>query len=300
MGIENASKKTKVSIGIPTYNGEKYIKQAIESVLSQTYTNFELIISDNASTDLTPLICRDYEKKDKRVIYIQHEKNRGWGFNFPFVLENAKSDYFVWLADDDYWEPTFLEKNISILNSNKNVVGSIGLVEFYGVENFHTKKNLVYKIKNLIRRGSNRDYEKYEHVRPVSGSYEKKAETYLRFSEASFVYGIFRTEKLKKRMVSMGHAWDGILILSILKEGDLYVVNEILLHRFVSGLHSGSGYLNSYKKKILPFTGLIFPNSNIAYWCFKNIGMKFFLRNIDWFVLSIIYGWYSIIREAKK
>ncbi len=300
MEIEDVSKKIKVSIGLPTYNGEKYIKQAIESVLSQTYTNFELIISDNASTDSTSLICKDYEKKDKRVIYIQHEKNRGWDFNFPFVLEKSKSDYFVWLGDDDYWEPTFLEKNILILNSNKNVVGSIGLVEFYGVENFHTKKNLAYKIKNLIRRGSNKDYEKYEHVRPVSGPYEKKAETYLRFSEASFVYGLFRTEKLKKRMVSMGHAWDGILILSILKEGDWHVIDEILLHRFVSGVHSGSGYLNSYKKNILSFTGLIFPNSNVAHWCFKNIGIKFFIRNIDWFVLSTIYGWYSIIREAKK
>jgi hypothetical protein len=98
-------------------------------------------------------------------------------------------------------------------------------------------------------------------------------------------------------MVHMGHSWDGIFILSILKEGDLYVVNEVLLHRFVSGVHSESGYLSSYKKNNLPLMGLILPSSNVAYWCFKNIGMKFFLRNLDWFVLSVIFGWYSIIKE---
>ena len=289
----------KVSIGMPVYNGEKYIKQAIDSVLTQTFTDFEFIISDNASTDQTENICREYGKKDARIKFIRQESNRGPSFNFLFVLSKANSDYFVWLGDDDYWEPTFLEKNVSILNSDRNVVGSIGIVEFYGIENFHIKKNLIFKIKNIMRRGSNQDYEKYQHVRPAFGTYEKKAEMYLRFNQASFVYGLFRTDKLKKRMVPIRDSWDGILLLSILKEGDLHVVNEILIHRFVSGVHSGSGYLSSYKKNLLSFTELIFPSSNIAHWCFKNFGLKFFLRNLDWFVLSIIYGWYSIIKESK-
>ena len=289
----------KVSIGMPVYNGEKYIKQAIDSVLTQTFTDFEFIISDNASTDQTENICREYGKKDARIKFIRQESNRGPSFNFLFVLSKANSDYFVWLGDDDYWEPTFLEKNVSILNSDRNVVGSIGIVEFYGIENFHIKKNITFKIKNIIKRGSNKDFEKYVHVRPAFGSYEKKAETYLRFDQGSFVYGLFRTDKLKKRMVPIRHSWDGILLLSILKEGDLHVVNEILIHRFVSGVHSGSGYLSSYKKNLLSFTELIFPSSNIAHWCFKNIGLKFFLRNLDWFVLSIIYGWYLIIKESK-
>ena len=286
-----------VTVGIPVFNGEKNIRKAIECVLSQTYTNFQLIISDNSSTDLTSTICKEYKKKDKRITYIRHEENKGWKFNFPFLLSKANSDYFVWLGDDDYWESTFLEKNVSVLNSNRNIVGSIGLVKYFGIENYHIKKNLFFKIKNLIRRGSNNEYKKYEHVRPFRGTYEKKAETFLRFNQASFVYGLFRTENMKKRMVNMGYAWDGIFILNMLKEGDLHVVDEVLLHRFVSGIHSGSGVLSSYKKNILPILGLIIPNSNIAYWCYKNIGKKFFLRNLDWFVLSIVFGWYSIIKE---
>ncbi len=294
---EKYLKEVKVIVGIPTYNGEKYIKKAIESVLSQTYSNFQLIISDNGSTDSTSKICKEYEKIDKRIIYIRHEENKGPDFNWPFVLSKAKSEYFVWLGDDDYWESTFLEKNVSILNSNQNVVGSIGLVEFYGIENFHIKKNMIFKIKNLIRRGSNDEYEKYVHVRPLFGDYKKKTETFLRFNQASFVYGLFRTEKLKRRMIKPGYAWDGKLILNILKEGDLHVVDEVLLHRFVSGVHSGSGFLSSYKKNIIPLSELILPSSNYAYWCFKNIGIKFFLRNLDWFGLSIVFGWYSIIKD---
>jgi len=289
-----------ITVGIPVYNGEQYIQKAINSVLTQSYTNFELIISDNASTDSTEEICKKFVQKDSRIKYVRQQMNEGTDFNFSFVLSEARSKYFAWLAADDYWEPTFLEKNIAALESDDNIVGSIGLVKFYGIENFHIKKNLSYKIKNKIKRGSNDEYEKYEHVRPVFGSYEKKASTYLRFDQASFVYGLFRTEKLKKRRISVDMAgWDLIMILNILKEGDLYVVDEVLLHRFVSGIHSGSGYLNSYKKKILPLIGLILPSSNIAYWCLKNIGIKFVLKNLDWFVLLLIYGWFTIVQEFK-
>lgn len=284
---------------MPVYNGEKYIKQAIDSALAQTFTDFELIISDNASTDQTESICREYEKLDKRITYIKQENNKGAKFNFPFVLSKAKSDYFVWLSYDDFWESTFLEKNVSILNSHKNIVGSIGLVEYYGIENFHIKKNITFKIKNIIKRGSNKDFEKYVHVRPAFGSYEKKAETYLRFDQGSFVYGLFRTEKLRNRVVSIFVPWDLILILNILKDGDLYVIDEVLLHRFVSGVNSGNGYIDFYKKKLIPFRELIFPGSNLCIWCLENIGKKFILRNLDWFVLVVVYGWFTILQDLK-
>jgi len=293
------SKKPKVSVGIPVYNGEKYIRQAINSVLQQTFTDFEFVISDNASTDQTEIICREYEKKDERIRYIRHKNNRGADFNFPFVLAEAKSDYFVWLGADDFWEPTFLEKNVSVLNLHKNIVGSIGLVKYYGIKKFEIKKNLIFKIKNIIRRGSNKDYKKYVHVRPAFGTFEKKAETYLRFNQGSFVYGLFRTEKLRNRMVPITIEWDLILILNLLKEGDLNVIDEVLLHRFVSGVNSGTGYINFYKKKIIPIRELIFPGSTLFIWCLKNIGIKFILKNLDWFVLLVGYGWMTIMQEYK-
>ena len=289
-----------VTVGIPVYNGELYIQKAINSVLSQSYTNFELIISDNASTDSTEVICKEFARNDSRIKYVRHQINQGADFNFNFVLSEAKSKYFVWLGADDYWEATFLEKNIAKLESNNNIVGSIGLVKFYGIEDFYIKKNLVFKIKNKMKRGSNDEYEKYTHVRPVSGSYEKKASIYLRFDQASFVYGLFRTEKLRNRMVSVNMAgWDLILILNVLKDGDLYVIDEVLLHRFVSGVHSECSYINFYKKKIIPFRELIFPGSTLFIWCLKNIGIKFIVKNSDWFVLLLVYGWFTILQELK-
>ena len=88
------SKNPVISIGMPVYNGEKFLRNKIESLLNQTFQDFELIISDNGSTDLTYKICNEYTKKDKRIIYFQQKKNIGGWNNFLFVLEKAKNEYF--------------------------------------------------------------------------------------------------------------------------------------------------------------------------------------------------------------
>src|SRR5438132_4412320 len=118
--------KPKISIGLFVYNGEKFLRKRLDSLLCQTFTNFELIISDNASTDSTSAIYEEYAKKDKRIRYVRQEKNMGAMWNFIFVLQEAKCDYFAWAAVDDLMSPDFLEKNINILESNKNTVGRIG------------------------------------------------------------------------------------------------------------------------------------------------------------------------------
>ena len=79
----------RVSIGLPVYNGENYVTEAIGSLLAQTFTDFELIISDNGSTDSTPEICRDFAKRDSRVRYFRHEVNQGAAWNFNRTLELA-------------------------------------------------------------------------------------------------------------------------------------------------------------------------------------------------------------------
>ena len=98
----------KISIGMPVYNGEKYIREALDSLLAQTFTDFELIISDNASTDNTEKICREYMSIDNRISYFRQKKNLGALVNFKFVLEHAKSNLFMWAAYDDLWAPNFL------------------------------------------------------------------------------------------------------------------------------------------------------------------------------------------------
>jgi glycosyltransferase involved in cell wall biosynthesis len=111
----------KVSVGIPVYNGEKYIRQAIDSVLAQTYSDFELVISDNSSTDGTEEICRDYCKKDIRIKYVKQPVNIGAINNFNYLLKNARGIYFVWLSHDDYLDAAFLEVITLYLDEHTDV-----------------------------------------------------------------------------------------------------------------------------------------------------------------------------------
>ena len=108
----------RVSIGMPVYNGESFIRKALDSLLAQTFTDFELIISDNASTDGTEAICREYAAKDKRIRYVRQTENRGAMANFQFVLNEAVGDYFMWAAADDWQTSDFIELLITELDKN--------------------------------------------------------------------------------------------------------------------------------------------------------------------------------------
>ena len=111
-----------VSIGLPVFNGEKYLEEALDSILAQTYTDFELIISDNASTDRTQQICRAYATKDSRIRYCRNGKNLGASKNFNRVFELASGEYFKWAAHDDVLAPKFLQKCVSVLNQDPSIV----------------------------------------------------------------------------------------------------------------------------------------------------------------------------------
>jgi glycosyltransferase involved in cell wall biosynthesis len=92
----------KVSIGLPVYNGDKYINKALDSLLSQSFTDFEIIISDNNSIDNTGTICREYVDRDSRIRYIRQIENIGAVDNFEYVLNEATGRYFKWAAADDF------------------------------------------------------------------------------------------------------------------------------------------------------------------------------------------------------
>jgi glycosyltransferase involved in cell wall biosynthesis len=105
----------KVSIGMPVYNGEDYIEAAIESILAQTFDDFELIISDNASTDRTEEICAEFAAKDPRIHYVRQKRNLGAAPNHNFTVGKARGEYFKWSAHDDVMEPQLLERCVEVL-----------------------------------------------------------------------------------------------------------------------------------------------------------------------------------------
>ena len=110
---------------MPVYNGEQFIRAALDSLLKQTFKNFELIISDNASTDNTELICREYLKNDSRIRYFKQDKNLGAANNFQFVLNKAKGKYFMWAAHDDLWKKDFILKCVSLLRHDNLAIAAI-------------------------------------------------------------------------------------------------------------------------------------------------------------------------------
>src|ERR1035438_9843576 len=98
----------RVSIGLPVYNGENYLDPALNSILRQDYSDLELIISDNASTDATGNICREYAAKDPRIRYYRNETNIGASANFNCLVKLARGEYFKWAAHDDVHLQGFL------------------------------------------------------------------------------------------------------------------------------------------------------------------------------------------------
>lgn len=104
-----------VSIGLPVYNGERYLHGAIDSILSQTYEDLELIISDNGSTDGTEEIARDAADRDRRVRYLRSEQNRGAMWNFNEVFRHARGPYFKPACHDDLHAPAFIERCVEAL-----------------------------------------------------------------------------------------------------------------------------------------------------------------------------------------
>jgi glycosyltransferase involved in cell wall biosynthesis len=111
-----------VSIGLPVYNGEEYLEEAIDSLLVQTFTDFELVICDNASTDNTQQICRTYAAKDARIRYYRNPRNFGAPANYNRTVNLARGKYFKWAAADDVHAPDYLRRCVEVLDKDSSIV----------------------------------------------------------------------------------------------------------------------------------------------------------------------------------
>lgn len=215
---DNEAKAPTVTIGMPVYNGEKYIAEAIDSLLSQTFTDFELIISDNASTDKTGLICREYANQDERITYIRHNKNRGALQNFQFVLDEAKGKYFMWAAHDDLWAPDFLEKSTDLL-SNSDI-------------NFVFPAFELRSILLGISRNFNSDLFRFIEERDRKTRVISFLSTHFLSHSANIVYSLFRTPFLRDICKRQNIGNDGVLGAVLLGEGYGAINNSLFIKRY--------------------------------------------------------------------
>src|SRR5262245_47444604 len=116
------SRGPRLSIGLPVCNGEDLLPEAIEALLGQSYKDFELIISDNASTDRTAEICRGYEERDSRVHYIRQSRNIGMVPNHNFLVRVARGEFFKWASYDDLYARDFLQRCVDALDKHPEAV----------------------------------------------------------------------------------------------------------------------------------------------------------------------------------
>ncbi len=121
-GSESAAEVPLVSVGVPVFNGEAFLEDAIRSVLAQTNGDLELVVCDNASSDRTAEICSDYASGDPRVRYFRNPRNLGAAANYNLAFGHARGRYFKWLAHDDRMLPSFLAKTSRVLEERPEAV----------------------------------------------------------------------------------------------------------------------------------------------------------------------------------
>jgi len=291
-------KNPKISIGLPVYNGEKFIRRSLDSLLSQTFSDFELIISDNASTDATAQICEEYTKKDKRVRYIQQKKNMGMIWNFNFVLEQSKSEYFIWTAMDDILLPTFLEKNLDVLITKKKLVCSVSKIGQQGINDFKSNK-IDFAFKEFIKKLRTRF--RFRDTYSLTGSYEDKVRFYLTRSTCQIIYGVFKTDVLKKCIIHkpfVGIDW--AIILGVLKYGDIHVIDEILMHEYEVGESASKGIIKMAQHYNIDHIDVLFPWYPLTRWSAKILGKKIFIKNLDFFFRLNLEGFISQVIDLTR
>jgi glycosyltransferase involved in cell wall biosynthesis len=112
----------RLSVGLPVYNGANYLAESLEALLGQSFGDFELIISDNASTDSTPDICQHYAQQDSRIRFFRQPRNIGLCPNHNFAVEQARAELFKWASNDDLYARDLLERCVDALDGNPDVV----------------------------------------------------------------------------------------------------------------------------------------------------------------------------------
>jgi glycosyltransferase involved in cell wall biosynthesis len=217
----------RVSIGMPVWNGEGFLRDGVEALLGQTFGDLELIISDNGSTDATQAICQEYVERDPRVRYYRSARNLGLQANFAKVLEMATAPYFMWGCPDDLWDASYVETMVAVLDSRESVVlagCNAAAIDRHGALIGHFNNVAVYS-KGGVRARAHRFI-----CMPPGGGH------------ATLIYGLMRTPIIQRigfaplgrlRADNRGYyATDLLTLFRLLFEGDFHVVDETLyFHR---------------------------------------------------------------------
>jgi glycosyltransferase involved in cell wall biosynthesis len=185
-----------VSIGVPVYNGAKYLRGALDALLDQDYRDLEIIISDNASEDGTEAICREFAARDNRIRYYRAEKNQGPFWNYVYVYEIARGEYFMWAAHDDLRHPQNVSRCVAELERNPRALFCCTGVKFIDADGRDITE--ACRLKSF---------------RPVGDTPSARMRALGKSTFLLDIYSLFRTPELAK--TSLGRqVWGGDLLLT--------------------------------------------------------------------------------------
>jgi glycosyltransferase involved in cell wall biosynthesis len=270
-----------VSIGLAVYNGEKFLAKAIDSILAQTFTDFELILSDNASTDWTEAICKTYAAKDNRVRYHRNAENIGGANNENQTFRMSRGEFFRWAAHDDVCAPELIEKCLSILDQDPSVV-------------------LCYTMLTDIN-------EADEQLRTVSQKKGISEKAYVRFRDLASrdhnceaTYGLIRSDVLRKTRLEQNYTdSDRTLLCELSLYGKFYEIPEPL---FFKRYHQKNMYID-WRARMAWFNPALKGKAVFPYW------MQFFdylvtIRRVPvgWFdkLMCYLYMGYWLLVNGKR
>jgi glycosyltransferase involved in cell wall biosynthesis len=241
---------------MPVYNGEPYIGLAIQSVLDQTFGDFELLISDNASTDGTEEICRDFAARDKRIVYSRNSENIGAAPNYNRLVDMASADYFRWSNADDLLAPVLHERCIAVLDLNPDAVLSYGKTKIIDADG-----------------NEGADYEDNLDLQD-----ERPSDRFRKFHDqvglTNVIYGLMRTDVLR-RTARMGDgtypAADTNLMGELVLYGTFVEIPERLFYRRIHAAASSADRADDDRQTSFWSAGAVrfsLPawRKNAAYW----------------------------------
>lgn len=204
----------RVSIGLPVYNAEYYLEETLSSLLNQTYSDFLLYISDNASTDRTGEICLDYANRDDRIVYIENKKNLGAAANYSRCFMPATSEYYRWQNADDTIEPELIEECLVVLDAHPDAVLAYG--------------------KSRIMDGEGKYLEDYDDN--LNLLHDSPSDRFIKCRDQiglqHLMYGLIRRESLAKTaLIAPYIASDMTLICELSLYGKFIEIPRILFNR---------------------------------------------------------------------
>ena len=218
----------RVTVGLPVFNGEAYLRQALETLLDQSFEDFELVISDNASTDSTQEICEEAARADRRVRYLRQERNLGAAPNFNVLVTAARGELFRWAAHDDLIAPTYLERCAAAMGDAGDRVVLVA-----------PRTTEIDDAGRVIR--------EYAHRTPWRGGTPAARLADLLLHERSYlhkcypVFGLMRTATLRStRGIQPFEGSDRLTLIEMALRGDFIILGE---HLFSVRIHGDSSRL---------------------------------------------------------